>query len=119
MILIVDDEQIICNVLARFLKKEGYETEIAKLGRDAVTKFKEKGPSLVFLDIMLPDIDGIEDLRQIKEINKAIPVMMITGSADSECVASAFRLGACDCIFKPFDFNYLITTMKSLIGNRR
>ncbi|OGF47890.1 MAG: hypothetical protein A2452_11985 [Candidatus Firestonebacteria bacterium RIFOXYC2_FULL_39_67] len=119
MILIVDDEQNICNILARFLKKEGYETEIAKIGLDAVTIFKEKKPSLVLLDINLPDIDGIEVLRKIKEIDKGVPVIMITACMDSERVALTFRLGACDCIYKPFDFDYLKVTIKSLLGNRR
>ena len=119
MILIVDDEQDICDVLSIFLKKEGYETEIAKLGRDAIAKFKEKKPSLVFLDIKLPDIDGIEVLKKLKEINSETPVIMITAFRDAERVVSAFRLGAHDCIFKPFDFNYIKVSMMSLIGNKK
>ena len=119
MILIVDDEQDICDVLTMFLKKEGYETDTAKLGRDAVSKFQEKKPSLVFLDIKLPDIDGIEVLKKIKEINAETPVIMITAFRDAERVVSAFRLGAYDCIFKPFDFKYIKTAMLTSIGNKR
>ncbi|OGF53426.1 MAG: hypothetical protein A2452_06345 [Candidatus Firestonebacteria bacterium RIFOXYC2_FULL_39_67] len=119
MILIVDDEQAVCNLLTRFLKKEGYETEIAKLGRDAITIFKEKNPALVLLDIGLPDINGIEVLKQMKEITRGIPVMMISAGTESENVISAFRLGACDYISKPLDFNYLKTTIKSLLGNKK
>jgi len=119
MILIVDDEQAICNLLTRFLKREGYDPEIAKLGYDAITIFKDKNPSLFFLDMKLPDIDGLEVLKKMKEINKGIPVIMISAYRDSERVVSAFRLGACDYIFKPFDINYLKVTMKSLLGNRK
>ncbi|OGF47688.1 MAG: hypothetical protein A2452_03400 [Candidatus Firestonebacteria bacterium RIFOXYC2_FULL_39_67] len=119
MILVVDDEQDICDVLTIFLKKEGYETDIAKLGRDAITKFKEIKPTLVFLDIKLPDIDGIEVLKNIKEINPGIPVIMITAFRDAERVVSAFRLGAYDCIFKPFDFKYIKTAMMTSIGNKK
>ncbi|MFH1074499.1 MAG: response regulator [Candidatus Firestonebacteria bacterium] len=119
MILVVDDEQDICDVLTIFLKKEGYETDTAKLGRDAITKFKEKNPTLVFLDIKLPDISGIEVLEKIKKINAETPVIMITAFRDAERVVSAFRLGAYDCIFKPFDYKYIKTTMLASIGNKR
>lgn len=119
MILVVDDEQDICDVLTIFLKKEGHDTDIAKLGRDVITKLKEKKPSLVFLDIKLPDIDGIEILRKIKEIDREMPVIIITAFRDAERVSSAFRLGAFDCIFKPFDFNYIKTAMMCAIGNKK
>ncbi|OGF45285.1 MAG: hypothetical protein A2231_11180 [Candidatus Firestonebacteria bacterium RIFOXYA2_FULL_40_8] len=119
MILIVDDDQSVCSILTRFLKKEEYETETVNFGLAGVAAFKEKKPSLVFLDIKLPDISGIEVLRRIKEIERGTPVIMITGNTDADCVLSAFRLGACDCIFKPFDFNYLKGAIKTLIGNRK
>ncbi len=119
MILVADDEQDICDVLTIFLKKEGYETGIAKLGDDAIEKFKKKKPSLVFLDIKLPDLDGIEVLKKMKEIDPEIPVIMITAYRDAERVVSAFRLGAYDCIFKPFDFKYIKISMLDAIGKKK
>ena len=112
MILIVDDEPDICDVLAIFLKREGYETEVVKLGRDAIAKFEENKPSHVFLDIKLPDIDGIEVLKKLKETSCETPVIMMTAFRDAERAVSAFRLGARDCIFKPFDFNYIKASMR-------
>jgi len=119
VILVVDDEQDICNVLTVFLRKEGHDTDTAKLGHDVPAKIKEKKPSLVFLDIKLPDMDGIEVLKKIKEIDNETPVIMITAFRDAERVSSAFRLGAYDCIFKPFDFNCIKTAMMCSIGSRK
>jgi two-component system, NtrC family, response regulator AtoC len=118
MILIVDDQQDICEVLSIFIEKEGYKCFVANNGKDAVEKFKKLSPKLVFLDIRLPDIDGIEVLKQIKEVNSAVPVIMITAYRDAEKVVQAFRLGAFDCIFKPFDFNYIKDAMMSKIAKK-
>jgi DNA-binding NtrC family response regulator len=119
MILIVDDQQDICDVLMLFLQREGYSTEIANTGNVAIDKFKKIKPELVFLDIRLPDINGIDVLKSIKEVNKDIPVIMITAFRDAEKVVEAFRLGAYDCIFKPFDFKYVKTAMISSIGKKK
>ena len=119
MLLIVDDQEDICDILDIFFKKSGYETEIANTGNLAIEKFKNKKPTLVFLDIKLPDIDGIEVLKAIKELDPQVPVIMITAFRDAEKVVQAFRLGAYDCIFKPFDFNYIKTAMMCSIGNKK
>jgi DNA-binding NtrC family response regulator len=116
MILVVDDEKDICELLSIFLKKGGYDVELTYSGKDAIEKFKKLLPKLVFLDIRLPDMDGIEVLRTIKGIKRDIPVIMITAYRDAEKVVQAFRLGAFDCIFKPFDFNYIKTAVMSSIG---
>ncbi|MEW6041519.1 MAG: response regulator, partial [Elusimicrobiota bacterium] len=63
--------------------------------------------NLVLLDLAMPGLDGIEILKRIKEIKKDTNVIMITAYRDAEKVVAAFRLGAYDCIFKPFDFKYL------------
>ncbi|MEI6845730.1 MAG: response regulator [Candidatus Firestonebacteria bacterium] len=116
MILVVDDEQDICDVLSIFLKTEGYESETAKLGKDAIAKFKDNKPSLVFLDMKLPDLEGVEVLRKLKQLDPTTPVIMITAFRDAERVVNAFRLGAYDCIFKPFDFKYIKIAMLASLG---
>jgi len=116
MILVVDDHDDIREVLSLFLKKEGYPVFEAANGNDAVEQFKKNSPKLVFLDIRLPDFDGIEVLRRIKEIKNDTPVIMITAYRDAEKVVQAFRLGAYDCIFKPFDLAYIKTAVMSTIG---
>ena len=119
MILIVDDQPDIADILDIFLKKQGYDTEMANTGSKALERFKNGKPTLVFLDIKLPDFDGIEVLKGIKKIDPDVPVIMITAFRDSEKVVQAFRLGAYDCIFKPFDFNYIKTSIMSTIGNKK
>ena len=115
-ILVVDDEVDIAEVLAAFLIKEGYDVLTVYDGETALKKFLEFKPSLILLDIRLPDINGIEVLRKIKEINKDVNVIMITAFRDADKVVEAFRLGAYDCIFKPFDFNYLKNAVIAVIG---
>ncbi|MEK6647542.1 MAG: response regulator [Candidatus Firestonebacteria bacterium] len=115
-ILVVDDEVDIAEVLAAFLIKEGYDVVTAYDGNTALQKFSEVNPSLILLDIQLPDINGIEVLGKIKGINKDINVIMITAFRDADKVVEAFRLGAYDCIFKPFDFNYLKNAVLAVIG---
>lgn len=119
MILIVDDQPDIREVLAVFFKREGYAVEEAASGEEGIEKFVRVKPKLVFLDIRLPDCDGIQVLKQIKTLNKDSYVIMITAYRDAEKVVEAFRLGAYDCIFKPFDFSYIKTAVMSTIGSRK
>ena len=107
-ILVCDDDKTVSDFLARFLKKEGYsELETSATGEDALEKIRKNHYDLVLLDIKLPGIDGIETLKQIKEINKNIGVVMITGFPEMELTEQALKLGAYDYIVKPFDLAYL------------
>jgi len=106
-IMIVDDEPDILIVLGEFLSKEGFRVLTAKDGRQAIDKVKENGIDLILLDMAMPDMNGIETLREIKKIKPDVSVIMITAYRDAEKVVEAFRLGAYDCIFKPFDLKYL------------
>ena len=106
-ILVVDDEPDLVLVLSNFLSKEGFKVYTAHTGEQAIEKVKNNPIDLVLLDIAMPVMDGIETLKQIKKIKPDINVIMITGYKDAEKVVQAFRLGAYDCLFKPFDFRYL------------
>lgn len=107
-ILIVDDEEVVCDFLSRFLGKEGYEEiETAETGEEALEKIKKSPPKLVLLDIRLPGMDGVETLEKIKEFNKDIGVIMITGFPDIQIAKEAMAKGAYDYIVKPFDLAYL------------
>lgn len=110
-ILIVDDEPDIVLILGEFLTEEGFTVFTANNGMQAVDKVKENPIDLVILDIAMPKMDGIETLRRIKDINPGVAVIMITAYRDAEKVVEAFRLGAYDCIFKPFNFQYLRTSI--------
>jgi DNA-binding NtrC family response regulator len=106
-ILVVDDEPDILLVLGEFLSNEGFRVLTAKNGRQALEKLKEFKVDLVLLDVAMPELNGIETLKEAKKLYPDISVIMITAYRDAEKVVEAFRLGAFDCIFKPFDLKYL------------
>jgi two-component system, NtrC family, response regulator AtoC len=101
-ILIVDDEPFICENLKRILEEEGYHTVVAQAGKKAMVCLLEDAIDLVFLDLNLPDISGLEVLKQIKELDPELLVIVITGYASVESAVEALKLGAYDYIKKPF-----------------
>ncbi|OGS21125.1 MAG: hypothetical protein A3J83_00700 [Elusimicrobia bacterium RIFOXYA2_FULL_40_6] len=112
-ILIVDDEPDIVIVLGEFLNKEGFTAFTAHTGHQGLEKMKNNEIDLVLLDISMPDMDGIETLKEMKKIKPQVNVIMITAYRDAEKVVQTFRQGAYDCIFKPVDFKYLRESMFS------
>jgi DNA-binding NtrC family response regulator len=106
-ILVCDDDTDIVLVISEFLAREGFTVYTAHKGEQALEKIVEAPVDLAILDIAMPEMNGIELLREIKKIKPGVHVIMITAYRDAEKVVDAFRLGAYDCIFKPFDFTYL------------
>ena len=107
-ILIVDDDEGVQDLLSKFFKKKGYtDVRSATTGKEAILKVQEDIPNVVLLDLRLPDMDGRQILLKIKEINKDISVIIITGYADLEIARNILKEGAYDFIVKPFDLNYL------------
>ncbi|MFH0925792.1 MAG: sigma-54 dependent transcriptional regulator, partial [bacterium] len=100
-ILVIDDEPDIGWIFSKILSENGYQVHIAKTGEEGITKIREKSPGLVFLDMKLPGIDGLETLKNIKEIDKNIVVIMITGYESVEDAVGTMKLGAYDYITKP------------------
>jgi DNA-binding response OmpR family regulator len=114
-VLIIDDERDIIEVLSHFIDGIGFRSVLALNGEEGIDVFKKENPDLVLLDIAMPGMDGLEVLRRLRHLNFDVPVIIITAYKDAEKVVEAFRLGAKDCIFKPFDFEYLTKVIKSLI----
>lgn len=101
-ILVIDDEEFIRENLSRILEKDGYRVHLAEKGKEGIDIVSKEEIDLVLLDLNLPDINGIEVLKAIKEINPTILVIVITGYATVESAVSALKLGAYDYIKKPF-----------------
>ncbi len=101
-ILVVDDEDFIRDNLERILDEEGYDLYLASNGREALNLTKREDIDLILLDLNLPDIDGIELLKKIKDDFPHILVIIITGYASVESAVQALKLGAYDYIKKPF-----------------
>lgn len=111
-ILIVDDEDQICALLMDFLTDAGYDTLQANSGADAVRLVKEARPHLMLLDIRMPEMSGIEILKRVREIDREIGVIMITGYHDIEIAQQALKAGASDFVTKPLDLEYLATSIQ-------
>lgn len=99
-ILIVDDERIVREILKESLSRAGYETLSAKSGKEGIGVFNSKRPDLVLLDLMMPGIDGLEVLKEIRKIDKLVPIIFLTGSGSTEAEIKGMELGADDYISK-------------------
>ncbi|MDH5408810.1 MAG: response regulator [Gammaproteobacteria bacterium] len=108
-ILIVDDEDINRSLLERRIKKYGYTPITASSASAAIKILRQYSVDLILLDIMMPEVDGVSLLEQIKQIDsvKHIPVIMLTGQSDQESIARCMELGATDYMLKPFNNTYL------------
>jgi len=112
-ILIVDDELGVRESL-KFSLKDNYALEFASTGKEAIEKVEKNIPDLVILDIVLPDKDGIDVLKEIKSIDGNIPVIMLTAVSQVKVAVDAMKAGAVDYLTKPFDIEELIIVIKSV-----
>lgn len=103
-ILIIDDDPLIRKTLSTHLSKEGFEISLAKTGEEGIQKYTESPPELVILDIRLPDIDGLETMRRIKERDPGSAIIIITAFDDMKTTVEAVKLGAFEYLVKPLDF---------------
>jgi len=114
-ILVVDDEKLIRWSLIQKLSQWNYETVEAETGEDALQIFESESPDMALLDINLPDIEGIEVLKEIKSRRPETPVIMITAYGSIEDAVSAMRMGAYDFITKPIDDLKIQSTIKNAL----
>lgn len=114
VILIVDDDNTVRDFLRRYLVQKGFTQVIAVgSGEEALNQMAGADIKLVFLDVKMPDLNGIEVLRRIKKIKKDVGVIMITGYPEEEITRQAIKEGAYDYITKPFDLAYLELSLLS------
>lgn len=116
-VLIVDDEEVVRDFFARTLTE--YRVLTAAGGEEALETVKKDKPDLVLLDIKMPGIDGIETLRQIKQIDESIAVIMLSAHGTLETNLEAARLGAYSSIAKPFDLNDMKSVIKSALVKKK
>jgi len=118
-ILIVDDEESVRKALGNVLRDEGYEIVLAGSGKEALDLLAEAQPAIALLDIMMPEMDGIETLKRLKEVRPALPVIMVTGHGGVDEAVKSMRLGAYDFIVKPPDSARLVVSVKNGIEGSR
>ena len=112
-ILVIDDERSIRNSMKDILQYEGYEVVLAENGMEGLVSVKSEKPDVVFCDIKMPKMEGIEVLERIKEFSADTPVIMISGHGTIDTAIEAIRKGAYDFIEKPLDFNRILITIKN------
>ncbi len=117
-VLVVDDEADAVEILREFLTAKGYEVLAASKGEDALRKVKEDRPHLILLDVRMPKMNGLEDLKQVWQIDQEVGVTNVTTVNEVETGRQALKLGGFDDITKPLDLQHLerslwykITTM--------
>ena len=116
-ILIVDDESAARTALATLLRREGFEVDEVRDGTSALARCASFQPDLVLLDVLMPDVSGLEVCRQIKAKpeTRLTPVVLITGLSDTEDRIEGINAGADDFLSKPIDFNELLARTRSLL----
>jgi two-component system phosphate regulon sensor histidine kinase PhoR len=102
-ILVVDDEQDIRDASERILTRMGFQVSKASRGDQAIELFKEKTPSIILLDLKMPGMDGMEVLKQVRQLDESVLIIVITGYATLETAIEAMKQGAYDFISKPFE----------------
>ena len=110
--LIIDDEELTLRTISRGLRQEGFEVFTALSGEDGLKLFREENPDLILLDIVLPGIDGVEVLRQIKRANPAAIVVMMSAYHMVERAVEAMKLGAFEYLVKPFPLDDMMRTLQ-------
>ncbi len=113
-ILIVDDDENIAELISLYLEKECFDTRIVHDGEMAILQYKDYGPNLILLDLMLPGIDGYEVCREVRKDSK-IPIIMLSAKGEVFDKVLGLELGADDYIMKPFDSKELVARVKAVL----
>jgi DNA-binding response OmpR family regulator len=113
-ILVVDDEKAIVEVIKAYLENAGYEVVSAYNGREALIAFEQSAPSLVILDLMLPDLSGEEICLSIRKKSR-VPVIMLTAKVLEEDLIKGLQLGADDYVIKPFSPRQLVARVQAVL----
>lgn len=114
-ILIIEDNIYLQSILTSLIEESGYSSVIAGDKKNGLNKFKENDPDLILLDKKLPDGDGFEILKKVKEVNSLLPVIILTSHSEQKIKDKAFSLGANAFINKPFDNSELLSVIKEFL----
>ncbi len=111
-ILVVEDEESLADTVRYNLEREGYSVAVASDGRAALDRFRSQNPSLVILDLMLPEMSGLDVCRQIRQISN-VPIIMVTAKDSEADKVSGLELGADDYVTKPFSVRELVSRVRA------
>jgi two-component system response regulator RegX3 len=117
-VLVVDDEEAIRDAVAYVLRSDGHEVEVASTGADAVEAAAADSFDLVVLDVMLPDISGVEVARRVRA-ESDVPIIMLTARSSETDLVVGFEAGADDYVAKPFSVHELVSRARAILRRRR
>jgi DNA-binding response OmpR family regulator len=117
-VLIIDDEASLRDTLARILNKVGCETRAVEDGYQALNLLEKEKFDLVFLDIRLPEVDGLQVLKEIRQRDQMLPVILLTGYGTLQSAVEALRLEATDYLLKPFDPEVLVARTRMILNEQ-
>jgi DNA-binding response OmpR family regulator len=118
-VLVVDDEPMVRDVLARYLARDGFEVETAADGEAALAAFESDRPDLILLDLMLPRVDGFEVFRRLREGGVASPVIMLTARGEVTDRIVGLEIGADDYVSKPFSPKEVVARVRAVLRRSR
>jgi DNA-binding response OmpR family regulator len=115
-VLVVEDDRDIAELVARYLRRAGFEVDLLSSGRDALARLNERAPDLLVLDVMLPEVSGLEICRAVRRspATAAIPIIMLTARSEESDRISGLETGADDYLAKPFSANELVARVRAL-----
>jgi len=118
-VLVVDDEPNICALLSATLRLVEFEVQVAHNGRDALAAAEQYQPDLVVLDVMLPDLDGFEVARKLRDKGQNMPVLFLTARHSVEDRISGLTVGADDYVTKPFSLEEVVLRIRAILRRAR
>jgi CheY-like chemotaxis protein len=118
-ILVTDDEVDFRELLAFWLKSRGYDVSIASNGREALEKVRQQAPDIIFLDLNMPEMDGLEALKQLRSFNKELPVIIISAFVDDKRAKLARDYGISGVFYKGKDFQEGLVLLESALRTHK
>lgn len=111
-VFLVDDENDFTEPLSFWLKSKGYTVTVFSSGETAISVVKENAPNIIFLDLNMPGMDGVETLKNIREFDKSVPVIMVSAHVENPRMAEASRYGVSGVFYKGKDFSEVISLLE-------
>jgi len=117
-IMVVDDEPRACQILEKILRQDGYRVVTATSGQQALALASEARPQLILLDIVMPEMDGVATLRELRRLDQPCTVILLTAQGTLQTAREAMMLGAYDYITKPFNLEFLKSVVRQALKDR-
>lgn len=117
-ILLVDDSETVLMMEQMILKKDRYQLITAKNGKEGVQKALETRPDLILMDVVMPEMNGFEAVRCLRQqaATQSVPIVMVTTKAEAESMEIGYEIGCSDYVAKPIDSTELLTKVRSILG---